>query len=434
MSTPAPNPQKGSATSQATSAPTLDLPGGRPRAPDANTLPLDARLRAARPRLLALARLRGLPTEDAEEIAQETLVTAWRQLATLRDPARFDAWLDGICRTLCLRLLSERARAATSLVPLGSLANDADESFDLFAAQCARDGDGVPMEELPDPTLGDLSDDLCQADLHALLDRALASLSAPTRAAIVLAYLDEVPQREAAARLGLSLGALEARLHRARAELRQVLAGPLRAEAESFGLLVGDDEGAGWRESREWCMVCGQRRMRGTFERMPDGQINLRMRCSVCSPRLGNDVVSTFGFVALEGLRSFRPALARVFRSPLVQGIGRMDHPCPTCGGPAGKRVEMGAVAGVVQDRYWIVCTCPRCGTAASWLTNVAWAHPKAQVWMRRHPRYLLWPDTAVSFDGVRAVRVRMEAVVAPARFDLFIDPRTLAVLGCVEE
>ena len=64
---------------------------------------IDTLLTNARPRLLRLAHAQGVPPDAAEDIIQETLLEAWRHLNALRNPARFDAWLNGICRNVCLR-------------------------------------------------------------------------------------------------------------------------------------------------------------------------------------------------------------------------------------------------------------------------------------------------------------------------------------------
>lgn len=408
-----------------------DTPGNPPSAPNPRAWldghQLDVRLRGARPRLLTLARLRGLADEDAEEVAQEALITAWRQRATLRDPDRFDAWVDGICRTLCLRRISARARQRWQVQPLSQLSP-------LVEDEAAGDGLLDAAERVPDPATLDLAEELCQADLQALLDRALAHLSAPTRAAIVLSYLDEIPQAEVASRLGVSLSALEARLHRARRELRQVLAGPLRAEAESFGLLAGQDEGEGWRESREWCMICGQHRMRGIFEPLPNGEVNLRMRCPACSPRLGNDIITSYGLIPLDGLRSFRPALTRMIGSPLVRALTSREECCPTCGGAVRKYVCRGLDDVYMPERYWIACDCPRCGRAASWLANASWGRPETLAWMTRHPRHVLLPDEQVTYQGFPALRVRLAALIGAAHLDVYVHPTTLTVLDCIEE
>src|SRR5579864_4724233 len=67
----------------------------------------------ARPRLLRLARLNGITPDVADDVVQETMMEAWRHLANLRDPRRFSAWLDGICRNVCRRQV--KALAATHL-------------------------------------------------------------------------------------------------------------------------------------------------------------------------------------------------------------------------------------------------------------------------------------------------------------------------------
>lgn len=55
----------------------------------------------------------------------------------------------------------------------------------------------------------------------SLLERALGELSGKAREVVELCYLVELPQREAALRLGLTISALEARLHRARRQICQ---------------------------------------------------------------------------------------------------------------------------------------------------------------------------------------------------------------------
>ena len=125
---------------------------------------------------------------------------------------------------------------------------------------------------------------------------------------------------EVASRLGLTINALDVRLHRARKHLRHTLNGELRAEAEAYGLALDDqDMTTGWRETRLWCMICGRQRLHGRFESPPDGRVNLIMRCPTCSPRIGsteNGCLTESGPLdALRGLRSFRPAFRRQVES-----------------------------------------------------------------------------------------------------------------------
>src|SRR5262245_40734281 len=50
---------------------------------------VERRMATARPRLVRLARLQGVDADGAEDVAQETLLEAWRALDALRDPTRF---------------------------------------------------------------------------------------------------------------------------------------------------------------------------------------------------------------------------------------------------------------------------------------------------------------------------------------------------------
>src|SRR5690349_18488066 len=83
----------------------------------------------------------------------------------------------------------------------------------------------------PDP-----AEMLDQQELYDLLRQALNLLPPAARAAVETYYLLELPQREAAVRLGLSISALETRLYRARHQLREILGGHLREQAASLNL------------------------------------------------------------------------------------------------------------------------------------------------------------------------------------------------------
>lgn len=265
---------------------------------------LGKRAEVARPRLLRLARLNGIGPDEAEDVVQETYLEAWRHREKLREPERFAAWLDGICRNICKR--SIRAQAAKPQM------NEVSMSEGEAKAQ---------VVDLPDPLAIDPAEELERQDLQILLDRALGHLSASTREVIELCYLAELPQREVAGRLDMSLGALELKLHRARRQLHQVLHGELRDDAQAFGLLRDCDEAMGWQETRQWCMGCGKRRLRVTFERQSSGVLAFRLRCPDCSPQYDDDMINTDQLRRVGALRSFHHSGAlRSFR-PLFKRI-----------------------------------------------------------------------------------------------------------------
>ena len=197
---------------------------------------MNQRFAAARPRLARLARLNGATADQAEDIAQETLLTAWRSLDHLRDASRFDAWLDGICRNICRRVARQRANELARFAP-SSPASPASPDEPPGAApdpldQLAAD-ESDPLEELS------------RRELVTLVDAALSQLNAAAREAVSLRYLADLPADETAARLGLTINTLEARLSRARKQLRAALNGPLRAQAIEFGLALAPADESG---------------------------------------------------------------------------------------------------------------------------------------------------------------------------------------------
>ena len=64
-----------------------------------------------------------------------------------------------------------------------------------------------------------------------------------------MCHLLELPQSEVAERLGISVGALQARLHRARRQLLQVLHGPLYQETASFVPAAERKDDGQWLDS-----------------------------------------------------------------------------------------------------------------------------------------------------------------------------------------
>ena len=229
----------------------------------------------------------------------------------------------------------------------------------LCARACARtaaraspipapddDGDDATtalLNDIPDSDAADPIEELTRQDMALLLDHALGLLPEGARELVELCYLRELPQREATDRLGLSLSALEARLHRARRQLRALFNGPLRGEAEAFGLALDDESAQGWRETRLWCTLCGRRRLAGMFIVQPDGSVNLHMRCADCEQRSGlSDIdsssVHSKGLIRLDGLRSFRPAWKRTMQGTaqqFTQALRAGAYRCPFCGAPA---------------------------------------------------------------------------------------------------
>jgi RNA polymerase sigma factor (sigma-70 family) len=392
---------------------------------------------AARPRLQRLARLRGIADDAVEDMVQETLLEAWRHLDRLHTPAGLYLWLDEICRNICRRHVRKHFMDQRHLLPLFTTYDD---------GASGETGDSS-LEDWPDSQIADPLEALDRQDTVLLLDRALGSLPENAREVVELCYLLELPQREVAARLGLSLSALEARLHRARRQLRQALNGPLR-----------EDSAGGWRETRLWCTICGRRRLLGLFLPQPDGSMNLHMRCPECERRYGlSDVhssnVHSRGMIQLDGLRSFRPAWKRTMQGMtgrFTRALLAGERPCRYCGAAASLQLmdkrqaeenDDGAVlpAGVSWHPYqfWVWWRCPRCQHGADAHVGVFaasdvvyWSDARTRQFMAEHPHWVCEPELLVEYAGQPALRLQMADVSSAARLTVLAHRQTLRVLA----
>src|SRR6266702_5126990 len=344
----------------------------------------------ARPRLLRLAHLNGMSPDMAEDVVQETMMEAWRHIEQLRDPQRFHAWLDGICRNVCRRYQTPDGTLHRHF-SLSTLARD-NETQNATDAWLA----------LPDPAAIDPAEELSQRDLATLLDRAMEYLSPDTRKLMEMCYLAEIPQREAALQLGLTIGALELRLHRARKQLRQVLSGELRADAESFGLALDPLQVQGWRQTRQWCWLCGKHRMIGIFETQPNGRVALLLRCHASFTRYGFDVMNSGGLVSIEGLSSFRPAIKRLFQN--------------------------------IRERFWIPLTkgaCFQCHGPAlvSIIDSSDVSFPIVNRFLLQHERCISDPYQLLEHEGRPVICVRLTDVMSADQLTVLLDMQTLHIL-----
>ncbi len=132
--------------------------------------------------------------EDAEEIAQDAFVRAWRALPAFRGEARFSTWLYRIAIHRCYD-------ARKSLVARRVRETDLD---------AAGEYEGV-----------DGRASAARFDAGRRLEPLIAALPAAQRAAVTLFYYDERSIEEVALAMGVPEGTVKTHLHRARAALRE---------------------------------------------------------------------------------------------------------------------------------------------------------------------------------------------------------------------
>lgn len=154
-------------------------------------------------------RLMGNP-QDAEDVLQESFLKAYEHLPEFREDSRFYTWLVRIAVNEGLMKL--RKQRSDKSEPLEDAVDD--------------DGQLMPREfrdwrPNPEQLLG-------QEQMQALLLNAANTLPAGLRTVFFLRDVEELSTEETAEALGLTAGAVKARLFRARMRLREQLAQVLK--------------------------------------------------------------------------------------------------------------------------------------------------------------------------------------------------------------
>lgn len=158
--------------------------------------------------------------EDAEEVAQETLLKVFEKLGQLREPEHMKAWVFRIARNTCFM-----KRRKSVFAPVQEL------SLDELMPRLGEDGDARRLE-IADWSA--LPEELAiNSQLGAILRRAIEELPEIYRAVILLRDVEELSTEETAQILDLTEEAVKTRLHRARLAVRQALEKHLRAQARS---------------------------------------------------------------------------------------------------------------------------------------------------------------------------------------------------------
>jgi RNA polymerase sigma-70 factor, ECF subfamily len=133
---------------------------------------------------------------EARDAVQDALVSAWRQLASLRDPEAFDAWLTRILVNRCRKGVRRRGVRRLHEVPV--------EAADVVADAGSADVAGAVAE-------------------RRALERAFDRLSIDERTLLVLHHLEGRSLPSIAAVLGIPVGTAKSRLSKARLALERAL-------------------------------------------------------------------------------------------------------------------------------------------------------------------------------------------------------------------
>jgi len=147
---------------------------------------------------------------EAEDVAQEAFLKAFRNLGNFRGESKFSTWLISITLNEARRRLRRQ-----STVRMESLDEPPDEAGKVSPAPL-RDWREIPSEALE------------QKEVRALLQEAIGHLSPIYREVLVMRDIEELSIEETAGALAISISSVKVRLQRARIMLQKELAPKLK--------------------------------------------------------------------------------------------------------------------------------------------------------------------------------------------------------------
>lgn len=165
---------------------------------------LEALITRYQPRVLRFGSRMCGDSEDAQDVAQETLLTMARSLREFRGESSVSTWLYTIARSFCIK-----KRRRSKFAPAHPISLDAPE--------------GEHLQGLPD--LGPSPERAAYGrEIGAALDASIAALDPGHREVLLLRDVEGLSAPEVGTVLGLSIDAVKSRLHRARLAVRQHVA------------------------------------------------------------------------------------------------------------------------------------------------------------------------------------------------------------------
>ena len=150
---------------------------------------------------------------EAHDAVQEALISIWRELPTLREANRFEAWAGRILVNACRHALKRRIRSRVREIRLSQEPADGPGFADPRGG--ARDFGAAGLAVVSGRAESMGNDDA--------LNRAFERLNAEQRALLVMHHLEERPVAEIAAIFGIPIGTAKSRLFAARRALQNAL-------------------------------------------------------------------------------------------------------------------------------------------------------------------------------------------------------------------
>jgi RNA polymerase sigma factor (sigma-70 family) len=354
----------------------------------------------------------------AEDLTQQALLESWLKSDHLYSQEVRSSWLIGIARHVCLRWVRSQRQEKARIARISDLSSEVETSF----------------EEDVDP-----EEDFERHELAQLVEKAVALLPPQTRIVLVQYYLEAIPQAEVAAHLGITVGAVEARLSRGKRALRHLLAHELREEATGYGLVTSVM--ADWQHTHIWCPMCGQRHL---LVRLPNPPGTISFRCPGCDDDpegIGWAYpLSNARFVQhLAGLTQPKSILRRFtswaydYYSTAASHDGLVA--CAQCGQRRRLHLLLPAhlseIEGDHMSRYGFGGHCPSCGWQ-DFCSPAGLLHglPAVQRFWQAHPRMrMVFHEPIGEVAGQRALVASFESLTGAAHLDVVLAQETLKLI-----
>jgi RNA polymerase sigma-70 factor (ECF subfamily) len=158
--------------------------------------------------------------EDAEEVAQETLLKVFESFSQLQEPEKVRPWIFRVAKNACLM-----KRRKSVFAPEREL------SLEEFLPVSYGEGGHRHIEIADWSRLPD--DELLRSELRATLDSAIRELPESYRPVVMLRDIEELSTEETAQVLDLSVDVVRTRLHRGRLAIRQKLDAYLQSATQA---------------------------------------------------------------------------------------------------------------------------------------------------------------------------------------------------------
>ena len=143
-------------------------------------------------------------SEDAQDIAQEVFLKAYRSLANFDERSAFSTWLYRLTTNVCIDFLRSRKRH-------DALSLTTEEEEDRIQELEISDEAPLPEEQL------------LYGEQKAQIRAAMAQLDEEARTILALRVVEDLPYEQIAEVLDLNTGTVKSRLARARMKLKKIL-------------------------------------------------------------------------------------------------------------------------------------------------------------------------------------------------------------------